>query len=160
MQVTQTYFSNDLSSLVEYRSPFLYIIHQNAIEVVEICADSFTKSSPDSESDTDASPPVRMASRSMPRPLFIGSSCTPCELHLLGITYVCVYVWRIWKDPATRKEIWLCLIFSGSALTPEGIMVACRSTEKLEVTQVETRFPEDMELNSTWGTLPSYSLKL
>lgn len=104
---------------IEYRSPFLYIIHQNAIEVVEICADSFTKSSPDSESDTDASPPVRMASRSMPRPLFIGS-----------------------------------------ALTPEGIMVACRSTEKLEVTQVETRFPEDMELNSTWGTLPSYSLKL
>lgn len=64
------------SSPAEYQSPFLYIIHQNAIEVVEICADSFTKSSPDSESDTDASPPVRMASRNMPRPLFIGNGST------------------------------------------------------------------------------------
>ncbi|XP_045137030.1 citron rho-interacting kinase-like [Portunus trituberculatus] len=104
---------------IEYRSPFLYIIHQNAIEVVEICADSFTKSSPDSDSDSDASPPVRMASRNMPRPLFIGS-----------------------------------------ATTPEGIMVTCKASDKLEVTQVQASFPEDMELNSTWGTLPSYSLKL
>lgn len=39
-------------------------------------------------------------------------------------------------------------------------MVACRSTDKLEVTEVHASFPEDMELNSTWGTLPSYSLKL
>ena len=75
--------------LTEYRSPFLYVIHQNAIEVVEICADSFTKSSADSDSDSDASPPVRMASRNMPRPLFIGKSYNWCNQYPVLAEHLC-----------------------------------------------------------------------
>ncbi|XP_045599128.2 citron rho-interacting kinase [Procambarus clarkii] len=103
---------------IAYRSPYLYILHQNAVEVIEIRPDCFTKVSPDAESDSDLCLPVRTASKNMPRPSFLGP-----------------------------------------ALSPESIVVASRSSDKLGVVEICASFPEDMDLNSTWGTLLSVSPK-
>ncbi|KAK8723357.1 hypothetical protein OTU49_011677 [Cherax quadricarinatus] len=100
-----------------YMNPYLYILHQNAVEVIEIRPDCFTKVSSDLESDSDSNPPVRTASKNIARPSF------------------------------------LC-----SALTAESIVVASRSLDKLEVVEITAKFPEDMDLNSTWGTLFSATL--
>ncbi|XP_042220516.1 citron rho-interacting kinase-like [Homarus americanus] len=103
---------------IVFRNPCLYIIHQNAVEVIEIRPDCFTKVSAEADSDSDSSPPVRISSKNMARPSYLGP-----------------------------------------ALTPDSILVASRGSEKLEVVQISANFPEDMDLNSTWGTLPSFSVK-
>ncbi|KAK4323358.1 hypothetical protein Pmani_005912 [Petrolisthes manimaculis] len=102
---------------IVYRSPLLYVVHQSAIEVVVIRQDSFTKVSPDCDSDSDVAVPIRAATITLH---------SPCHL--------------------------------GPAATHEGILVLSSDSDKLEVLQVLANFPEDMELNSTWGSLPCFSL--
>ncbi|KAK7071774.1 hypothetical protein SK128_024513, partial [Halocaridina rubra] len=57
---------------IVFRRPYLYIVHQNAVEVIEIRSDCFTKVTSDADSDSDCSPPVRMVTKTMPKPSFIG----------------------------------------------------------------------------------------
>ncbi|XP_066953798.1 citron rho-interacting kinase-like [Macrobrachium rosenbergii] len=62
---------------IVFQRPYLYIVHQNAVEVIEIRQDSFTKVTTEAESDSDCSPCVRMASQTMPKPSFIGVGQNP-----------------------------------------------------------------------------------
>ncbi|XP_063605169.1 citron rho-interacting kinase-like [Penaeus indicus] len=104
---------------IVFRSPYLYIIHQNAVEVIEIRPDSFTKvTGVDTDTDSDIGPPIRMVTKNMARPSYLGP-----------------------------------------ALNAESITIASRSSEKLQVMQITASFPEDLDMSSTWGTLPSFSMQ-
>lgn len=104
---------------IVFRNPYLYIIHQNAVEVIEIRPDSFTKvTGVDTDADSDIGPPIRMVTKNMARPSYLGP-----------------------------------------ALNAESITIASRSSDKLQVMQITASFPEDLDMSSTWGTLPSFSMQ-
>ncbi|XP_042883993.1 citron rho-interacting kinase-like isoform X1 [Penaeus japonicus] len=103
---------------IVFRNPYLYIIHQNAVEVIEIRPDSFTRvTNIDTDTDSDIGPPIRMVTKNMARPSYLGP-----------------------------------------ALNEESITIASRSSDKLQVMQITASFPEDLDMSSTWGTLPSFSM--
>lgn len=167
-----------------YRAPLLYVVHQSAIEVVEIRPDSFTKVSPDSDSDSEAAVPVRAATITLHSPCHLGQS-SPYEYCLCTVLYcikidllygpvstVIIHVVSLWYRIIPNSLVeYTTLVFvlpllltlsanlsSGPAAAGEGILVVSSKSDKLEVLQVLANFPVDMELNSTWGSLPCFSI--